>query len=91
MIIDQAFGCITSYIRSRSIHTVQELLAAIKTVLSGTKKYQGKAIIRLHHLFDFKDFFEKSHTGLGGFHTQVSFRETATTTSIFLWTTTIRQ
>lgn len=69
VIIDQAFGAITKYIRSRSVHTMNELLDAVKTVLNRSRKYLGRRILRLHHLYDWPAFFHKTDTNLEGFAT----------------------
>ena len=68
VIIDQAFGRITKFIRNRSIFTVQQLLEAIVEVLS-RGAVQGKKTTRLHHLYDWDTFFLKMDWNLGGFAT----------------------
>ena len=69
VLIDQCFGSITKVIRGRSVLTLDALLESIKETIDRSKKYMGKNVQRLHHLFDFKSFFEKAHTNLGGFAT----------------------
>ena len=75
VIIDQAFGSITKFVRSRSVFTPQQLLKCIQDVLQRSRTYSGKTVQRLHHLYDWSSFFHGQHTNLGGFHTG-AFNET---------------
>lgn len=69
VIIDQIFGSITKYIRCRNVFTPQQLLKCIQDVVSRSRKYSGRKVERLHHLFDWASFFDGFHTGIGGYHT----------------------
>ena len=51
------------------MYTVHNLLEAVKTVTMRSNKYQGKKVRRLHHLYDWGNFFSKAHAGLGGYAT----------------------
>ena len=69
VIIDQCFGSITKSIRSNNVLSLDDLLQHIWKVINNSKKYQGRKVERMHHLFDFASFFSNAHTGIGGFAT----------------------
>ena len=69
VVIDQAFGSITKFLRSHNVYTVQQMVKDIEEVLTRSQKYKGKKVQRLHHLFDWSSYFDKAHSGLGGFAT----------------------
>ena len=69
VIIDQAFGAITKHLRCQNVYTVQQMIQYIADVLSRSSKYSGRKVQRLHHLFDWSSFFDKTHSNLGGFAT----------------------
>jgi hypothetical protein len=69
VVIDQAFGSITKFLRNHHVYTVQQMVKDIEEVLTRSQKYKGKKVQRLHHLFDWSLYFEKAHSGLGGFAT----------------------
>ena len=67
VIIDQAFGSITKFIRSRSVLSVPQLLSGIRQVISRSRRYLGQEVKELHHLYDFKTYFQDAEYNLGGF------------------------
>jgi len=69
VIIDQAFGAVTKFIRSNFILHVYGLMNAIRKVCGTSSKYCLKECSQLHHVFDWWKFFEGKSENLGGFAT----------------------